>query len=549
MKYLLLVSLMTWAGGCAVGPVMDGQSGLKNIVLIAGPKSHGPEGNGVHDYPWSVRLLKVMLDNSNIAGRVKVAIHLDGWPVDPTSLEDADTIMVVSDGRDGDSYSEALHLESPERAAFVEKQMRRGCGFGVLHFSTFAADAYGQEMLRWCGGYFDWETDGQREWYSSISTISADVATTTPNHPVLRGVKGFHMEEEFYYNMRLAAGAAGWTPLLSVRALGGREEDGNVVAWALQRPAAEGGGRGFGTTIGHYYHHWEDTNYRTMILNALAWTAGVEVPVGGVQSRYYRHDEIRIALEGVKGTEPAEYGEGTIRVLMVTGNEAHKWHNWETTTPRIKTLLERDPRVQVEVVYDFEALGQRRLADYGAVVLNNYCNWQDPTPPSAAVQERFSGYVKGGGGLVVVHFANGAFHYSLPEAPGSDWPEYRQMVRRVWNHEGDETSASGHDAVGPFTVEVTSVEHPITAGLESFELIDELYYRQQGPKAIAPLITGASQDTGNTEPLAWAYNYGKGRVFQTLLGHSEQTYDAFAAREMLRRGTVWAARGKVLAWD
>src|SRR5262245_22085461 len=79
----------------------------KKIVLIAGKKSHGPVGNGIHDYGWSVRLLKVMLDNSNIKDRVKVEYHLDGWPRDPKTLDDADTIMVISDGRDGDLYEEA----------------------------------------------------------------------------------------------------------------------------------------------------------------------------------------------------------------------------------------------------------------------------------------------------------------------------------------------------------------------------------------------------------------------------------------------------------
>jgi len=36
---------------------------------------------------------------------------------------------------------------------------------------------------------------------------------------------------------------------------------------------------------------------------------------------------------------------------------------------------------------------------------------------------------------VLVHFANGAFHYSLRKAAASDWPGYRQVVRRVWNHQ------------------------------------------------------------------------------------------------------------------
>src|SRR5258708_38700828 len=84
----------------------------KKIVLIAGKKSHGPVGNGIHDYGWSVRLLKVMLDNSNVADRVKVEVHLDGWPRDPRTLEDADTIMVLSEGRDGDQYEKAPQFAS-----------------------------------------------------------------------------------------------------------------------------------------------------------------------------------------------------------------------------------------------------------------------------------------------------------------------------------------------------------------------------------------------------------------------------------------------------
>ena len=62
----------------------------KKIVLIAGKKSHGPEGNGIHDYPWSVKLLKVMLDHSNIKDRVTVEYHLNGWPRDPDRPSGAD---------------------------------------------------------------------------------------------------------------------------------------------------------------------------------------------------------------------------------------------------------------------------------------------------------------------------------------------------------------------------------------------------------------------------------------------------------------------------
>src|SRR5689334_16499691 len=89
----------------------------KKVVLIAGKKSHGPEGNGVHDYNWSAKFLKVALDRSNVKDALKVDIHLNGWPADDKALDGAATIMVISDGRDGDKFSEALHLESKERVA------------------------------------------------------------------------------------------------------------------------------------------------------------------------------------------------------------------------------------------------------------------------------------------------------------------------------------------------------------------------------------------------------------------------------------------------
>ena len=97
----------------------------RKVVLIAGPKSHGPVGNGLHDYPWSVKLLKVMLDNSNIRDHVRVEYHLDGFPADPRTLDDADTIMVISDGRDGDKFVEAPHFQSEANLKAVQKQIDR----------------------------------------------------------------------------------------------------------------------------------------------------------------------------------------------------------------------------------------------------------------------------------------------------------------------------------------------------------------------------------------------------------------------------------------
>src|SRR5262249_34254969 len=121
--------------------------------------------------------------------------------------------------------------------------------------------------------------------------------------------------------------------------------------------------------------------------------------------------------------------------------------------------------------------------------------------------------------------------------------EYRKIVRRVWNHQAN--PPSGHDAFARYVAEPTKVKHPITEGLKPFEIEDELYFRQDGTGPIEPLITARSRVTKQDESLAFAYMYGKGRVFQTLMGHSEKTYDAFEPREMLRRAVAWCANREV----
>jgi type 1 glutamine amidotransferase len=230
-----------------------------------------------------------------------------------------------------------------------------------------------------------------------------------------------------------------------------------------------------------------------------------------------------------------------LRALIVTGHH-HPAHDWRATTAALLHGLEQDPRVLVDVTETPDDLALPRLNDYQLVVLN-YCNWEKPGLSEAA-KTHFTRWLGNGGGVAVVHFANGAFHASLPGvAADSDWPEYRRIARRAWDHRGP----SGHDAYGPFRVEMTGVDHPITRGLGAFDTVDELYFRQAGEEPITPLATARSKVTGRDEPMAWAHDYGKGRVFQTVLGHSAESVRK--AAPLLRRGAVWAAGREPLGFD
>ncbi|MGM0531594.1 MAG: ThuA domain-containing protein [Bacteroidota bacterium] len=224
----------------------------------------------------------------------------------------------------------------------------------------------------------------------------------------------------------------------------------------------------------------------------------------------------------------------TMEGLILTGKH-HPGHNWEETTPVIKSALEKG-HIDMDVSTDIEDLARLDLAQYDFLVLN-YNNWDDPEGLSEASKNAFTGYLKDGGGLLIIHFANGAWHYSLPEAGESDWPEFRQICRRVWDHDG----SSAHDDYGKFTVKVTDVEHKITEGISDFQTTDELYYNQVGDAPVGePLLVAKSEDTGKKEPQAWTYRYGTGKIFQSLLGHDAKSLSVPEVQQILRNAAKWA---------
>jgi type 1 glutamine amidotransferase len=504
LSLLILCGDVTFAGQ---------SSPARKIVLVAGKITGHPKYT--HEYEKNVILLKHLLETSPNLKGVRVEAHFQGWPQDPKTLDDADTIVLISDGADRRTENHPLYVG--DRLQQLERQMQRGCGLVLFHWSTFNPSRYHDQITEWVGGYFDYETgSAPNKWYSAIKTWEGPVQLPHGEHPIGRGVRPFRVKEEFYYNLKFRPGDQRVTPIVLTRPPG--ETTDYAVGWAVERAD---GGRGFGYTGGHFYDHWWLPDYRRLILNAIAWTARADVPPQGVDS----------TLE-----EP-------IRALIVTGHN-HPAHDWRKVTAALIAVLEQDPRLVVHVTEQPEDLATTRIADYGLLVMN-YCNW-DRGGLSDAAKQNFVNYLQRGGGLVLIHFANGAFTDTLPNK-SSDWPEYRtRIVRRIWVHGQDQ---SGHDAYGPFNVRLTDAgkSHPITSGLADFDTTDELYFRQQGDLPITPLATARSKVTNQDEPMAWAYEYGAGRVFQTVLGHSDESIRKAGA--LIRRSAVWASKQPPLSFD
>jgi len=213
----------------------------------------------------------------------------------------------------------------------------------------------------------------------------------------------------------------------------------------------------------------------------------------------------------------------SIRVLLVTGID-YPGHKWQETTPVIRGFLTQDPRLKVDILEDPYRLGETDLSPYDVFVMH-FMNWEKPDPDEKA-RENLRRFVADGGGLVMIHFACGAF---------SDWPEFVNLAGRIWDKKNT------HDPRGPFQVDITGTNHFITRGMKSFETDDELYIGLVGEKPVNVLATARSKITGRDHPMAFVHSYGKGRVFQTPLGHDVKALQVAGAAELIRNGCVWAA--------
>lgn len=254
----------------------------KHVLLIGGSPSHPP---GQHEHNAGVLLLQHSLQS--VEG-LKTHVSLNGFPEDLTLLERVDTILIYSDG--GPDH---IALADANFAA-LRAAMSRGAGLVLLHYAVIPTREKGHdEFLAWIGGTY--------ETHWSVNPLWTAEFTTLPEHPVTRGVRPFTLQDEWYFHLRFVPGLAGVTPLLvavpptstmrrpdgehsgnpHVRAAVARG-DSQILAWAFERPT---GGRGFGLTGAHFHDNWAHDDLRTLVLNAIVWTAGLDVPARGVTSK------------------------------------------------------------------------------------------------------------------------------------------------------------------------------------------------------------------------------------------------------------------------
>jgi type 1 glutamine amidotransferase len=282
MRYLASLAI-----ACLVALGASAQAQTKKIVFLAGPKEHGAPGR--HEYEKDLRELAWSLEHAtNLNGAVKTTVLVGKTPHDLSVFADADEIVIDGNGawlktetgilfpQDQDTDG---RVYDPETTAWLKSLdaliKQKHIGLTIFHYSMWVDNWVGKRyLLDWFGGL----------WIPYSSHNPVDTWSVKPlgvRHPVLNGVQPWSYREEMYSRYFLFHNPKR-TELLE--AMPAKAENGgpDPVSWVYDRAD---GGRSFvwgGSDFHDNMHTVAD--YRRFLLNGIAWTAGLDVPAGGVSA-------------------------------------------------------------------------------------------------------------------------------------------------------------------------------------------------------------------------------------------------------------------------
>lgn len=201
-----------------------------------------------------------------------------------------------------------------------------------------------------------------------------------------------------------------------------------------------------------------------------------------------------------------------INVLLLMGGP--EYHN----TPAHRSALEKalEPAGNLVVREDLDILTEKDLQPFHVIV--NYTTFMEPNPQQA---NALNSAIFRGKGFVGIHGATATFWNSQ---------EYLRMIGGTF---------IVHDDFKQFRVQFSSARctepHPITQGIDDFDIEDELYI-VEGDQTQWHILARAEG-----HPVLYTKMYGNGRVHYNALGHDTRALTHPSFQKLVQNAVEWAA--------
>ncbi len=190
-------------------------------------------------------------------------------------------------------------------------------------------------------------------------------------------------------------------------------------------------------------------------------------------------------------------------------------HDYPLWQKRWEKLLPLADGVKVGTAMNWPSAEQFKTADVIAFYSNNP-GWNGERA------KELDAFLGRGGGVVYLHYAVDG---------QKDVDALAQRIGLAWR---GGASKFRHGAL-----DLKLHPHPLAAGFGKLDFIDESYWQLVGDTKNVELLASGIED-GAPQPLVWTRTQGKGRVFVSILGHYNWTFDDPIFRLLILRGICWA---------
>ncbi len=216
---------------------------------------------------------------------------------------------------------------------------------------------------------------------------------------------------------------------------------------------------------------------------------------------------------------------GRIDAVVICGG---KYHDFDYARLELLTELSQLDRVKARVFEDFACAEPGGALEAADLLVTYTCDVR----PSAVQERGLEAFVERGGRWLALHATNSAL--DAPATLGSGEPFRTPRAFPVMAQVlGSQFVA--HPPVRPYRVEVTQPHHPLVAGVEPFDVDDELYCSElHGPLEVLLHARFAGQCAGFEEaewpdddlrPVLYLKPTGLGAVCYFTLGHCRGPLD------------------------
>ncbi len=225
------------------------------------------------------------------------------------------------------------------------------------------------------------------------------------------------------------------------------------------------------------------------------------------------------------------------RNLIISGGI---FHEFAASSEALAAIL-TESDIESEIIDDVDAgLGALRQSRYDMLTINALrwtmmtgdkyepfrADWAYSMPRASRTALR--DFVGSGGALLGMHTASICF---------DDWPEWGRILggRWIWG-------ASYHPPLGKVSACPSAARHPVTVGIDTFEVTDEIYHELEITGDVVTLMSGSCGDCDGSPPICWAHTFGEGRVVYDALGHDAASLEQLQHRKLLGQASRWLLR-------